>query len=174
MSLVMPFRKAEATTILDWDALYTDHVGGVFNFFRYRVGEPTTAEDLTAATFEKAWEKRSQFRGSAESFTAWLYTIARNVANDYYRKSPPLVALEEASHLAAPGSVADQHEQAVEFANLVAAINRLPQRDRDLITLKYGADLNNRQIARQLRLSESKVGSILVRTIQKLRKELEA
>jgi RNA polymerase sigma-70 factor (ECF subfamily) len=81
MSLVMPLRKAAAVTALDWDALYTDHVGRVYNFFRYRVGETATAEDLTAATFEKAWSKRMQFRGDPESFTAWLFTIARNVAN---------------------------------------------------------------------------------------------
>lgn len=170
----MPFRKAEATTALDWDALYTDHVGRVYNFFRYRVGDEAMAEDLTAATFEKAWSKRDQFRGNAESFTAWLYTIARNVANDYFRKSPPLVALESASHLASPENITERLEQAGEFAGLVAAINRLPRRERDLITLKYGADLNNRQIARQLQLSESNVSTILNRTLQKLRLELEA
>ena len=78
----MPLRKAAAVTALDWDALYTDHVGRVYNFFRYRVGETATAEDPTGATFEKAWSKRMQFRGDPESFTAWLFTIARNVANE--------------------------------------------------------------------------------------------
>jgi RNA polymerase sigma-70 factor (ECF subfamily) len=174
MNLVLPFRKAKAATALDWDALYTDHVGRVYNFFRYRAGDTATAEDLTAATFEKAWCKREQFHGDAENFTAWLYTIARNVANDHFRKSPPLVALEAASQLAAPESVAEQIEQAGEFASLVAAINQLLGRERDIITLKYGADLNNRQIARQLQLSESNVGTILNRTLQKLRLELEA
>ena len=170
----MPFRKAEATVALDWDALYTDHVGRVYNFFRYRVEDTVTAEDLTAAAFEKAWSKRHQFRGNAESFTAWLYTIARNVANDYFRKSTPLVSLESASHLASQENVAEQLEQAGVFTGLVAAINKLPGRERDLITLKYGADLNNRQIARQLNISESNVGTILNRTLQKLRLELEA
>jgi RNA polymerase sigma-70 factor (ECF subfamily) len=174
MNLVLPFRKAVAVTALDWDALYADHVGRVYNFFRYRVGDTHTAEDLTATVFEKAWRKREQFRGSRESFAAWLYTIARNVANDHYRKSPPLVALEAASRLAAPESTASQAEQAGEFTRLVAAINRLPERERTLITLKYGAELNNREIARQVQLSESNVGTILNRTLQKLRNDLEA
>jgi RNA polymerase sigma factor (sigma-70 family) len=174
MNLVLPFRKAEAATTLDYDALYTDHVGRVYNYFRYRVGDNATAEDLTAATFEKVWGKRAQFRGTNESFTAWLYTIARNIVNDYFRKSPPLVALEAASQLAAPGSISEQIERAGEFASLAAAINRLPGRERDILTLKYGADLNNRQIARQIHLSESNVGTILNRTLQKLRVELEA
>ncbi len=174
MNLVLPFRKAETAAVLDWDALYADHVGRVYNFFRYRVGDTHTAQDLTATVFEKAWRKREQFRGSAEGFTAWLYSIARNVANDHYRKSPPLVALEAASRLAAPESIAKQVEQAGEFSRLVAAINRLPARERSIVTLKYGAELTNRQIARQIHLSESNVGTIMNRTLQKLREELEA
>ena len=174
MNIALPFRKAVTATTLDWDVLYADHVGRVYNFFRYRVGDTPTAEDLTASVFEKAWRKREQFRGSSESFAAWLYSIARNVANDHYRKSPPLVALETASRLAAPESIANQVEQAGEFSRLVAVINRLPERERTLITLKYGAELNNRQIASQLQLSESNVGTILSRTLQKLRDELEA
>jgi RNA polymerase sigma-70 factor, ECF subfamily len=173
MNLVLSFRKAEATETLDWDALYTDHVGRIFNFFRYRVGDTATAEDLTAGTFEKAWSRRAQFRGNTESFIAWLYGIARNVANDYYRKSPPLVALETANHLVAPGNVAEQVEQDGEFSRLVKAINRLPERERNIIALKYGAELNNRQIAHQTHLSESNVGTILNRTLQKLWLELE-
>jgi len=169
----MPFRKVTAVTTLDWDTLYTDHVGRVYNFFRYRVGDAALAEDLTATTFERAWRKRIQFRGDEDNFTAWLFTIARNVANDHFRKSPPLVSLEAASRLAEPDLGVEMLEQAEEFTRLVAAINRLPRRTRDLITLKYGAELNNRQIARQLHLSESNVGTILSRTLQKLRLELE-
>ena len=169
----MPFRKAVAAAALDWDALYTDHVGRVYNFFRYRVGDAVTAQDLTAATFEKAWRKRNQFRGDPERFTAWLFTIARNVANDHFRTSPPLVPLEAAGQLASPDQAAEALERAEQFTGLVAAINRLPRRERDLITLKYGAELNNRQIARQLHLSESNVGTILSRTLHKLRLELE-
>lgn len=169
----MPLRKAAAVTALDWDALYTHHVGRVYNFFRYRVGDTGTAEDLTAATFEKAWCKRMQFRGESDSFTAWLFTIARNVANDHFRKSPLLVSLEAANHLASPDSAAEVLERTDEFNRLVVAINRLPRRTRDLTTLKYGAELNNRQIAKQLHLSESNLGTILSRTLQKLRLELE-
>lgn len=170
---MLPFRRVEAAANLNWNALYTDHVGRIYNYFRYRVADTALAEDLTATTFEKAWSKRAQFRGSIENFTAWLFTIARNVANDYFRKSPSLVALDKVTHLTDPQNTADQVEQKIEFSRLVVAVNSLPRRERDLIALKYGADLNNRQIARQLHLSESNVGTILSRTIQKLRQELE-
>jgi RNA polymerase sigma factor (sigma-70 family) len=83
------------------------------------------------------------------------------------------VSLEAAGPLASSDLAAEALEQAEEFSRLVAAINRLPGRERDLITLKYGAELNNRQIARQLHLSESNVGTILSRTLHKLRLALE-
>ncbi len=173
MNVVLPFRKARAAEAMDWDALYREHVGRVFNFFRYRVGESATAEDLTATTFEKAWSRRDQFRGDVDGFAGWLYTIARNVAHDYFRKSPSLVTLDAVGQTAAPETLADQVELARDFAALVAALRRLPERERDLVALKYGADLTNREIARQLRLSESNVGTILSRTVQRLRRDLE-
>jgi len=173
MNVVLPFRREKAAETMDWDALYSEHVGRVFNFFRYRVGDSATAEDLTATAFEKAWSRRGQFRGNADGFAGWLYTIARNVAHDYFRKSPSLVSLEAVGQTADPHSLTEQVEQKRAFALLVAAIQRLPERERDLIALKYGADLTNREIARQLRLSESNVGTILSRTVQRLRRDLE-
>jgi RNA polymerase sigma factor (sigma-70 family) len=172
MNLVLPLRKLEVVT-LNWDALYTDHIGRIYNFFRYRVGDTSTAEDLTSAAFEKAWNRRGQYRGNAENFAAWLYTISRNIANDYFRKSHPLVHLEAVGDLLDPQHVDEQVEKEQEFNRLVTAINQLPQRERDIITLKYGADLNNRQISAQLRISETNVGTILNRTIQRLRIKLE-
>lgn len=173
MSIVLPFGKRQAATPVDWNALYADHIGRIFNFFRYRVGDEATAEDLTAVTFEKAWVKRKQFRGDTDSFTHWLYAIARNVANDHFRKRPDTVALDETLNLTTGVNLSDEVAQRIEFIQLVHTINQLPDRERDVIALKYGADLNNRQIARQLELSESNVGSILHRAIQKLRLQLE-
>jgi len=51
------------------------------------------------------------------------------------------------------------------------AITKLPEREKELIALKYGAGMTNRQIASIVQLSESNVGSILHRTIKQLRKE---
>lgn len=174
MSILLPFGKRQAAIAIDWNALYADHIGRIYNFFRYRVVDEATAEDLTAVTFEKAWLKRRQFRGDATLFVHWLYAIARNVANDHYRERPDTVTLDHAVTLTANTNVSDTVAQNIEFAQLVQAINQLPERERDIITLKYGAALNNRQIAAQLRLSESNVGSILHRTIKKLRQQMES
>ena len=41
---------------IDWDAVYTEILPRIYNFFRYRVNDQATAEDLTAATLERAWQ----------------------------------------------------------------------------------------------------------------------
>ena len=175
MSVISTFGKAAVREReLDWDLLYREQIDPIYNFFRYRVGNDATAEDLTATTFEKAWKKRRQFQGDGDGIANWLYSIARNVANDYFRKSPSLVALDSIIEQAAAESVAGQVNERLEFARLVRCINQLPERERDIISLKYGADLNNRQIASQMQLSESNVGTILHRTIYKLRRQMEA
>lgn len=174
MSMISSFGKAVVRDReLDWDVLYREHIDPIYNFFRYRVGNDQVAEDLTATTFEKAWRKRRQFQGDTDRIANWLYSIARNVANDYFRKSPNLVGLELIEAQAAAESVAGVVNDRLEFARLVRFINQLPERERDIITLKYGANLNNRQIACQLQLSESNVGTILHRTILKLRGQME-
>ena len=47
---------------VDWDAIYHEEMPRVFNYFRYRGFERATAEDLTSATFEKAWRARARYR----------------------------------------------------------------------------------------------------------------
>jgi RNA polymerase sigma factor (sigma-70 family) len=65
----------------------------IYNFFRFRVGEGMEAEDLTAATVEKAWRSRQQYQSSRAAISTWLFTIARRVAIDYYRKRRPEIGL---------------------------------------------------------------------------------
>ena len=171
--MILPFSKLKVTSKIDWDALYKEHVGRIYNYFRYRVRDAATAEDLTAITFEKAWKKRKKFRGDAEQFTHWLYAIARNVANDYFRKSPNLLSLDNALTVPTTELVSEKVAEKLEFERLVHAIQKMPARTQEILTLKYGAGLTNRQVAHQLNLSESNVGSILHRAIQKLRQQLE-
>ena len=62
---------------------------------------------------------------------------------------------------------------AVGASHSVTLLERLPERERSLVALKYGAELNNREIVRQTGLSESNVGTILFRAVNKLREEWE-
>jgi RNA polymerase sigma-70 factor (ECF subfamily) len=154
----------------DWDQVYTEELPRVFNFFRYRLGTTADAEDLTARTFEKAWQSRHRYRRDVAGFATWLLTIARNVAIDHARARRPLVPLEAAG--AVPSATRSPEEQALQQSDadrLELLLTRLTPRERELIAFKYGAEMTNRAIARATGLSESNVGTILHRAVETLR-----
>lgn len=157
----------------DWEAVYAGQLPRVYNFFRYRVQDGATAEDLTAATFERAWRGRHTYRADVAGFSTWLFSIARNVAADHFRVAAqhdetPLDENLAADEAASPAQAICQMEDFARLSRLLAA---LPARERELLALKYGAQLTNRAIASITSLSESNVGTIINRTVNKLRKE---
>jgi RNA polymerase sigma-70 factor (ECF subfamily) len=172
---------ARSETILDWEAVYTETLPRLYNFFRYRVGNDLVAEDLAATTFEKAWRKRSSYRQNLAGFTTWLFAIARNVANDYYRRLKPEYCLDE---LESPigtfwlqNDLADSPEEMAirsgEFARLSVLLRQLSPRSQELIALKYGAGLTNREIANLVGITESNVGTLASRIVARLRSDWE-
>jgi RNA polymerase sigma-70 factor (ECF subfamily) len=167
----LPRRLARwAATETDWDQVYAEQLPRVLNFFRYRLGDTADVEDLTAWTFEKSWRARHRYRHDAAGFATWLLTIARHVAIDHLRsryrhdplEAPPAAPLPDG--MREPESV--QHSEARRLAALLAT---LPPRQRELIAMKYGADMTNRAIARATGLSETNVGTILHRAVESLR-----
>jgi RNA polymerase sigma-70 factor (ECF subfamily) len=153
----------------DWDALYADQLPHVYNYFRYRVGDGAVAEDLTSLTFEKAWVARSRYRRDLAAFSTWLMTIARNVAIDHYRRRRDHAPLDAAGGVAAGDDPHREVERREEIERLSRLLGQLPDRDRELVALKFGAELTNRAIARQMKLTETNVGTLLHRAVQKLR-----
>jgi RNA polymerase sigma-70 factor, ECF subfamily len=155
----------------DWDALYAEQLPRVYNFFRYRVGDGPEAEDLTSVTFEKAWRARYRYRRDLGAFSTWLMTIARNVAIDSHRRNRtrPHVPLEEADGVSAGPTPEEEAARRSDCARLSRLLAALPDRERELLALKYGAGLTNRAIARLTGLTASNVGTILHRTIRDLR-----
>jgi RNA polymerase sigma factor (sigma-70 family) len=154
---------------IDWEATYREYLPRVYNFFRYRLGDRALAEDLTAATFEKAWRGRSQFQRDLSAFSTWLFTIARNVAIDHFRSRKQDVPLDVVDEQADPTSLEEVVQRNHDAARLSVLLAQLPERERELVAFKYGAGLNNREIARLTRLSTSNVGIILYRVVEKLR-----
>jgi len=160
---VLPAREA------DWDALFGEQLPRVYNFFRYRVGHGPEAEDLTSITFEKAWRARHRYRRDLAAFTTWLFTIARNVAVDHFRQRRLHAPLEAAAGVAGGATPEELAVLRSDVERLARLLAQLPDRERELLSLKYGAGLTNRAIARLTGLSESNVGTIVHRTIAGLR-----
>jgi RNA polymerase sigma-70 factor (ECF subfamily) len=153
---------------LDWDALYADQAPRVYNYFRFRLSG-ADVEDLTSRTFEKAWRSRARYRRDLAGFSTWLFKIAHNVALDHVQRLRSHLPIDAAAEVATERTPEREAERDSDLARLAHLTASLPDRERELIALKYGAELNNRMIARLIGLSESNVGTILHRTVQGLR-----
>ncbi len=164
---LLPWSRAAVEP--DWDALYAQQLPRIYNYFHYRLGRGADIEELTARTFEKAWKARRRYRGDIGQFTTWLFRIARNVAIDYARSERRHEDIDLADDV--PSHEGPEQEVALssDQQRLQALIAGLPERERELLALKYGAGETNRAIASITGLSESNVGTILHRIVQALR-----
>jgi RNA polymerase sigma-70 factor, ECF subfamily len=160
-----------ATQAVDWDRVYAEQLPRIYNYFRFRVRSTMDVEDLTARTFEKAWLARDRYRHDLASFSTWLLSIARNIAIDHLRARREHVPIDVAVDIAADGTPEREAMQGSDIARLIRLTADLPERERELLALKYGAAISNRQIAQLTGLSESNVGTILSRTVEKLRSQ---
>jgi RNA polymerase sigma-70 factor (ECF subfamily) len=124
------------------------------------------AEDVTAQVFERAFRRRRVFDSRRGSERAWLFGIARNAALDELRRrkraTPPVEQPEDAGR--------EQFEAVLQRAAVRDALAVLEPRELELVALKFHAGLSNAEIARVLGVSESNAGTLLHRTIRKLRK----
>jgi len=152
-----------------WEASFAEQLPRIYNLFRYRVGPGAVAEDLTAATFEKAWGARHRYRKDRAAFGTWLFAVARNMAVDYFRGARRSVPLDEVAGMSAGPTPEDMAERRSDEDRLGRILARRTERERELLGLKYGAECTNREIARVTGLSESNVGTILHRAVEALR-----
>ncbi len=152
--------------------LYEEYLPRVFRYIRYKVNNTQVAEDLTSTTFEKALTNFSKFSEDKASFPTWIFSISRNTVIDYYRAQgrKHTVSLDEAKEIESKDpSPEEELLKKEERQKLQMCLQQLPEDEQEIIHLKFAAELNNRQIAKMLGLSESNVGTKLYRTVRKLR-----
>ena len=157
----------------EWESIYRELLPKVFNYFRYRLNDGFIAEELTATTFEKAWKARRRYRKNKGAFTTWIFSIARNTGTDYLRRQEEKFQLDLGHVIDDPSSIEEIYEKGEEVSQLLEILSRLDKREREVISLKYGAEFTNRKIAEITGLSETNVGTIIHRSKGKLREEWE-
>ncbi|GAA4832399.1 sigma-70 family RNA polymerase sigma factor [Paenibacillus vulneris] len=155
--------------------IFESYYKRIYNYASYRVNCHYTAEDLTSQIFEKTMKKIDTFSHGKAPFEVWLFAIARNVVNDYFRseKRRRLFSLDGFKELVSgrkgPERLAIEGEV---NDSLLQALEALSARERNLIALKFGAQLKNTEIAELLHITVDNVGVILYRSMKKLRKTL--
>jgi RNA polymerase sigma-70 factor, ECF subfamily len=132
--------------------------------YRY-VSNPSEAEDIAQDALLRAWRRRSTLRDS-ERRNQWLATIVRNEAfRQHARVRPDPTSTIEFSE----GAEDERVLAAVELADIHAALERLSERDRRLLEMKYEEDLTQAMIATRLGIPEGTVKVRLHRARNRLR-----
>lgn len=156
--------------------IYEAQFKRVYNYISYRINNHADVEDLVSKVFSKIIEKYDSFNPKRGALSTWIITIARNTVMDYFRENQKdaLVELDSMEPYLSSGKTPDdiviKNEQNMV---LIRALDTLTVRERNLIALKYGAELNNKEIAQVMELSESNIGVIMFRSLKKLRAYLE-
>jgi RNA polymerase sigma factor (sigma-70 family) len=140
----------------------------VYAYVAYRIGAGPDAEDITSDVFERALRFRSSYDAGRGEPIAWLLGIARRCIDDSRARQVDSASL--GPDAAAPG---DLEDDAVRRLTVTAAVARLDERDRDLIALRYGADLSPRAIAELLDARTNAIEVALHRARTRLREKLE-
>lgn len=157
-----------------WKEWYEAHGSAVYGYIRFHVASPDDAEDLTAETFLKAFRSAARFDPARASVRTWVLAIARNAVRDYrrrLRRHLPLASLRDlASAHPSPEERLLWEEQ---VGRVLAALERLPERDREIVGLRYGSDLKPAAIAAALGIRETAARTRLWRALKRLRTELE-
>src|SRR5436305_9418769 len=111
----------------------------VYAYAAYRLGDGPDAEDATSDAFERALRYRSSFDPRKGTPAAWLIGIARRSVDDVLAARTTLLGEP-------PDEPTHDRDSALRI-DLARALERLEERDRELVALRYGADLTAKQIA---------------------------
>jgi RNA polymerase sigma-70 factor (ECF subfamily) len=157
-----------------FEQLVLRHQRYVFNLAYRVLGDYTEAEDITQEAFVRVWQGLSGFRGQAR-FTTWLYRIVHNLClNRLPGLQRELLQTEPVEEvLADPGlSPADLFAVREQMAFLHAQMDRLPEKYRLVLTLRYLQHLSYDEIAAALEMPMGTVKTHIHRARRLLRERL--
>lgn len=142
----------------------------VYNYAAYRLGDGADAEDATSETLERALRYRQSYDPRNGSAQAWLLGIARRVVDDRLSRSRIAASYDLDAEVAGDDELASE---TIERLSLRSALAELSQDERDLIAMRYGADLTAGDIARITGARTNTIEVALHRTLAKLRQRMD-
>jgi RNA polymerase sigma-70 factor (ECF subfamily) len=160
----------------EFQELYEAYYKRVYNYISFRINNHQDTEDLVSQVFERVIDKYDTYDNKRSPLEAWLIGIARNTVTDYFRSRQK--GFDLAANLLSLFVPSSRQPEEVMVANedhalLIQMLSKLSDKERNIVALKFAAELKNTDIAEMMGLSVSNVGVMLFRSLKKLRKEWE-
>jgi DNA-directed RNA polymerase specialized sigma24 family protein len=166
--------KAVNAVTTSWAGLHVDRpsfaavaeseLDAVHRYLLFLTGNRTVAEDLTGATFEKAFRTWRRFDPRRGTPRAWLCRIARSAALDHFRSEERRLRREERYAHGAP--VVD--DPALGPSALESALMQLSPAEREVVALRVLLELDGPTTARVLGISVTACSTRLSRALKRL------
>ena len=143
-----------------FEKLYKRYARPVFGLALRRLGDRGRAEEALQETFTSVWRSARTYKPERGPGAPWLYGVARNAIVDRTRarNEPPAEVPDEPSLGAGPD---EQAERSWTAWRVHRALEALPEREREVITLAYWSDLSQSEVAAQLGIP---LGTVKTRT----------
>jgi RNA polymerase sigma-70 factor (ECF subfamily) len=138
----------------------------VYSYVAYRIGDGPEAEDVTGDVFERALRYRDSYDPAKGRPLGWLLGIAARCIQDRARLQPSRYDVPDAP------DHSDLENDVVRRLGVGEMVSRLDERDRELIALRYGADLTSRQVGELLGMKTNAVEVALHRALERLRRDV--
>ena len=151
-----------------FEEVYRRHERDVVRYLTLMLRDPDEAQDAAADTFRRALEAWRDGRGPAGRPLPWLLTIARRLVVDRWRRGRLLRWVSLAA-IRRPASAAGDVDTTDFWLWLDALARALPDRQREVLVLRYRRDLTDAEIGEVMGLTASGVRSLAARAIQSLR-----
>lgn len=168
-----PLREAPGAAPADtFEAAYRDHYRDVYRYVLLSLRRRDDAEDVVADTFDRAFSAWRSGRGPAGRALPWLLVIARRLVVDRWRRERlirmlPFVGDRPSQEPADHGDEGARSEFWIWLDELAKV---LPERQREVVFLRYQRDLADEEIGEILGLSASGVRTLASRAIAALRR----
>ena len=143
-----------------FEQLYRRYARPVFGLALRRLGDRGRAEDAVQETFASVWRSAGSYKPERGPGAPWLYAVARNAIVDRARgrSEPPMEVPEEPAREPGPPELAEQSWVAWRVHR---ALEELPEREREVITLAYWSGLSQSEVAEFLDIP---LGTVKTRT----------
>lgn len=153
--------------------IYHLYVRRVYRYIYHQVGNVHDAEDLTAQVFMAAWESLPCYQEMG-LFAAWLFGIARNKVSTFYRGRRAEIPLDGFRHQPSDSLDPPSHWQQIQdLRHLSRLLEELDPEEREMLRLRFAADLSYREIGIILNKSEAATKMKMKRLLQTLQIEWE-
>jgi RNA polymerase sigma factor (sigma-70 family) len=154
----------------EFERLFDAHAASLLAFLEYRTGNLELARDVHADTFERVLKTKWRFDPRKGSEKTWVYSIALNVLRDHGRRR---AAEARALDRMGPGGDQDSWGAVDDRVALLRALASLPEEERDALSLRYGADLTNEEVARVTGTKVTTVKGRIERGLRRLRETVD-